>query len=46
MWVVEGSVAEHGVKGQDAAVCEGEDGLVVSFSLFAFLEVSWVCERR
>lgn len=39
MWVVEGGVAEHGVQGEDAAVCEGEDGLVVSFSLLAFLVV-------
>ena len=34
--VVEGVVADHGVQGQDAAVGQGEDGLVVTFPLLAF----------
>lgn len=36
MGVVEGVVADHGVQGQDAAVGQGEDGLVVTFPLLAF----------
>ena len=34
--VVEGVVADHGVQGQDAAVGQGEDGLVMAFALVAF----------
>ena len=33
---VEGVVADHGVQGQDAAVGQGEDGLVMAFALVAF----------
>ena len=29
-------VADHGVQGQDAAVGQGEDGLVMAFALVAF----------
>ena len=36
MWVVEAVVADHGVQGQDTAVGQGEDGLVVTFPLLAF----------
>ena len=31
-----GVVADHGVQGQDAAVGQGEDGLVMAFALVAF----------
>ena len=34
--VVECAVADHGVQGQDAAVGQGEDGLVMAFALVAF----------
>ena len=33
---VEGVVADHGMQGQDAAVGQGEDGLVMAFALVAF----------
>lgn len=36
MWVVEGSVADHGVQSEDAAVGQGEYGLVVLLVLVAF----------
>ena len=34
--VVEGSVADHGVQGEDAAVGQGEQGLVVALALVPF----------
>ena len=34
--VVEGAVSDHGVQGEDAAVGQGEDGLVVAFALGSF----------
>ncbi len=36
MWVVEGVVADHGVQGQDAAVGQGENGLVMTLALVSF----------
>ena len=36
MWVVEGSISDHGVQGQDAAVGQGENGLVMAFALVSF----------
>ena len=36
LWIVEGAVSDHGVQGQDAAVGQGEDGLVMAFALVAF----------
>ena len=34
--VVEGVVADHGVQGQDAAVGQGENGLVMTLALVSF----------
>ena len=36
MRVVEGAVVDHGVQGQEAAVGQGEDDLVVAVPLVAF----------
>jgi len=36
LWIVEGSIPDHGVQGQDAAVGQGEDGLVVTLCLISF----------
>ena len=33
---VEGSISDHGVQGQDAAVGQGEDCLVMAFALVSF----------
>ena len=36
LWIVEGVVADRGVRGRDAVVGQGEDGLVVAFAFVAF----------
>ena len=39
-WVVDGGVADHGLQGEDAAAGQGEECLVVTFSLVPFEQVA------